>query len=104
MAKVSKSLKSLSIYHFSIHLDDREKVPLPPAPIVSEFDPMKLETNEEFISRLKHMGKSNEKKKKGKSVDFISFRTICVDSMDKFNQLARKFTIKKPTKSSRQPM
>lgn len=73
------------IHHegYSYGKDDREKVPLPPAPIVSEFDPMKLETNEEFISRLKHMGKN---------------------SMDKFNQLARKFTIKKPTKSSRQPM
>lgn len=44
------------------------------------------------------------RRKQSKSVDFICFPTICVDSMDKFNQLARKFTIKKSTKISRQPM
>jgi hypothetical protein len=34
-------------------------MPLPPAPFVSEFDPLRPESNEEFIARLKNMGKSN---------------------------------------------
>ena len=38
--------------------DDKERIPLPPAPFVAEFDPSKHESNEEFIGRLKHMGKS----------------------------------------------
>ncbi|UJR25058.1 hypothetical protein I4U23_006418 [Adineta vaga] len=59
---------------YSYGKDNKERIPLPPAPFVSEFDPLRPESNEEFITRLKHMGKN---------------------SMDKFNQLARRFSTRK---------
>ena len=43
---------------FSLFLDNKERITLPPAPMISEFDPSRAESNEEFIVRLKHMGKS----------------------------------------------
>jgi hypothetical protein len=51
-------INKLFIYLFSS--DDKERIPLPPAPFISEFDPLRSESNEEFIARLKHMGKSNQ--------------------------------------------
>ena len=33
-------------------------MPLPMAPMLGEFDPLRTESNEEFIGRLKTMGKS----------------------------------------------
>jgi len=54
-------INKLFIYLFS--LDDKERIPLPPAPFISEFDPLRSESNEEFIARLKHMGKSKKIKK-----------------------------------------
>jgi len=39
-------------------VDNTEPMALPPAPCVNEFDSGKHESNEEFIARLKHMGKS----------------------------------------------
>jgi hypothetical protein len=73
---------------YSYGKDNKEPMPLPPAPFVSEFDPLRPESNEEFIARLKNMGKN---------------------SMDKFNQLARRFSTRKDTTTnigqySRQPM
>ena len=40
-------------------LDNRERMALPEAPTVQEFDPLRTENNEEFVARLKNMGKSN---------------------------------------------
>jgi hypothetical protein len=73
---------------YSYGKDDKERIPLPPAPFISEFDPLRSESNEEFIARLKHMGKN---------------------SMEKFNQLARRFSMRKDStpnigKYSKQPM
>ncbi|CAF3954226.1 unnamed protein product, partial [Rotaria magnacalcarata] len=72
---------------YSYGKDNHDRIPLPPAPPVSEFDPLRPESNEEFIARLKNMGKN---------------------SMDKFNQLARRFSTRKnttinPGKYSKQP-
>ncbi|CAF3771033.1 unnamed protein product [Rotaria sordida] len=61
---------------YSYGKDNHEPISIPPAPNVSEFDPLRLESNEEFISRLKNMGKN---------------------SMEKFNQLARRFSMRKDT-------
>ncbi|CAF0757938.1 unnamed protein product [Rotaria sp. Silwood1] len=61
---------------YSYGKDNLERIPLPPAAFVSEFDPLRLESNEEFIDRLKNMGKN---------------------SMEKFNQLARRFSTRKDT-------
>ncbi|CAF3965661.1 unnamed protein product, partial [Rotaria magnacalcarata] len=73
---------------YSYGKDNHDRIPLPPAPPVSEFDPLRPESNEEFIARLKNMGKN---------------------SMDKFNQLARRFSTRKnttinPGKYSKQPL
>ncbi|CAF0803107.1 unnamed protein product [Adineta ricciae] len=74
---------------YSYGKNNTERIPLPPAPLVAEFDPARPESNEEFIGRLKHMGKN---------------------SMEKFTQLARRFsTRKEPTganagKYSKQPI
>ncbi|CAF4512535.1 unnamed protein product [Rotaria socialis] len=72
---------------YSYGKDNHDRIPLPPAPSASEFDPLRPESNEEFIARLKNMGKN---------------------SMDKFNQLARRFSTRKnttinPGKYSKQP-
>ena len=88
--------------------DNKERIPLPPAPYVSEFDPLKSESNEEFITRLKNMGKS----KKFQTKEYVEkFFTLVFpkDSMEKFNQLARRFSMRKDTltnhgKYSNQPM
>lgn len=72
---------------YSYGKDDTNPMPLPPAPYINEFDPLRQESNEEFTTRLKHMGKN---------------------SMEKFNQLARRFSTRKDssnitTKYSKQP-
>lgn len=46
----------LVIYQFSS--DNKEPIALPAAPFASEFDPLRPESNEEFVTRLKSMGKS----------------------------------------------
>jgi hypothetical protein len=52
-------IKYKNIFFFIFFcLDNTERIPLPPAPYVNEFDPLRSESNEEFIARLKHMGKS----------------------------------------------
>ncbi|CAF4116368.1 unnamed protein product [Rotaria sp. Silwood2] len=61
---------------YSYGKDNHEQMSLPPAPFVGEFDPLPPESNEEFIGRLKNMGKN---------------------SMEKFNQLARRFSTRKDT-------
>ena len=71
-------------------------MPLPPAPYINEFDPLRQESNEEFIARLKNMGKSNvlhNTKKLKLNYIFLYLK----DSMEKFNQLARRFSMRKDT-------
>ncbi|CAF1525078.1 unnamed protein product [Adineta steineri] len=64
---------------YSYGKDDKERIPLPHAPFVPDSESLKSESNEEFIARLRNMGKS---------------------SMEKFNQLARKFSTRKDTTSN----
>ncbi|CAF1310309.1 unnamed protein product [Adineta steineri] len=64
---------------YSYGKDDKERIPLPHAPFVPDSESLKSESNEEFIARLRHMGKN---------------------SMEKFNQLARKFSTRKDTTSN----
>ena len=45
-------------------------------PSIQEFDPLRTESNEEFVARLKNMGKSN------RSIMKSSFRNL---SFDRFN-------------------
>jgi hypothetical protein len=54
--------------------DNRERIPLSPDPYISEFDPLRSESNEEFIARLKNMGKSNTLQKKGLIIFFFPKR------------------------------
>ena len=60
MEKVTCLLKNQTNISFDslICSDNTERIPLPPAPLVADFDPATPESNEEFIGRLKHMGKS----------------------------------------------
>lgn len=78
---------------YLIFKDDHDHIPLPPAPYVGEFDPLRSESNEEFIARLKSMGKSN--KFSSEIIFAIFYFGLSTDSMEKFNQLARRFTIHK---------
>ena len=55
---------NLNFIFLNFFLDNKERIPLPPAPFVSEYDPTRPESNEEFIARLKHMGKSKESNKR----------------------------------------
>jgi len=79
-------------------VDNTEPMALPPAPCVNEFDSGKHESNEEFIARLKHMGKSRLTLIFVNKIRWFYFSKA---SMDKFNQLARRFSIRK---DSKQPM
>ena len=94
----------VSISFFST--DNKEPMPLPPAPYISDFDPLRSESNEEFTTRLKNMGKS----KRLKINEYVENLIILfIDSMDKFNQLARRFSMRKDStvnvgKYSKQPM
>lgn len=81
-------------------------MPLPPAPFIGEFDPLRAESNEEFTARLKNMGKSNKW-----AITWYIYKDyyFCIDSMEKFNQLARRFSMRKDTPTnmarySKQPM
>jgi hypothetical protein len=79
-------------------------MPLPAAALINEFDPIRSESNEEFIARLKHMGKSNRMNSRAVHVRFYSHLKIpsrnSINSHDDFPCVKVQRTIKTDIQNS----